>query len=79
MKMATRTLPSTPKKAKALTSQVVPNSRLKLTRLRVSSSRNAIPRTKKWGLNRRKLVPVTFAARPTAISAPTRMMASATR
>ena len=42
----------------ALTSQVVPNSRLKLTRLRVSSSRNAMPRTKKWGLNRRKLVPV---------------------
>src|SRR5207245_121471 len=32
----------------ALTYQVVPKSRLKVTRLRVSRSKNAAPRTKKW-------------------------------
>ena len=71
MKMASSTLARMPKKASALTSQVVPNSRLKLTRLRVSSSRNAMPSTKKCGLNRRMLVPVTRAARePRRCSAP---------
>ena len=79
MRMATRTLARMAKKASALTIQVVPKSRLKLTRLRVSSSRKAVPRTKKCGLKRRMGVPVTRAAPSTATSAKPRMMASATR
>jgi hypothetical protein len=77
--MANRTDASIAKKAIALTIHVVPNSRLKLTRLRVSSSRNATPRTKKCGLNRRMLVPVTRAAAATASAAPRRITPRAAR
>ncbi len=47
------------KKASEFTSQVVPKSRLKLVRLRVLSSRKATPSTKKCGLKRRTVVPVS--------------------
>src|SRR3990172_6882468 len=49
MRMASRTLARMAKKASALTIQVVPKRRLKLTRLRVSSNRKAGPSTKKGG------------------------------
>jgi hypothetical protein len=55
--IAARTEASTAKKTRLLTIQVDPNRRLNVTRLRVSSRRNATPRTKKWGLNRRSEVP----------------------
>ena len=35
-------------KTRALTSHLVPNSKLNVTRLRVSSSRKAVPRKKKF-------------------------------
>jgi hypothetical protein len=78
-KMASSTLARMAKNASALTSQVVPNSRLKLTMLRVSSSRNATPSTKKCGLNRRIDVPVARAPMATAANAPTRITPSARR
>ena len=67
------------KKASALTIQVVPKRRLKLTRLRVSSNRKAVPSTKKWGLKRRSEVPVARAPASTAARAASRMTPSATR
>ena len=79
MKIAKRTEHRIPKKAKELTIQVVPKSRLKLVMLRVLSSRNATPSTKKCGLNLRMVVPVKRAARAIAISAPMSTSASATR
>ena len=68
-KIASSTDARIAKKASALTSHVEPNSSEKLTSDRVSSSRNAVPSTKKCGLKRRTEVPPTRAAPSTPSSA----------
>ena len=79
MAIAPRTLARIAKNTSEFTSHVVPKSRLNDTRLRVSSSKKATPRKKKWGLKRRNDVPLRTAARLTSSTAKTRMMASAAR
>ncbi len=76
-RIARRTLASTAKKTSALTSHVEPNNRLKVTMLRVSSSRNAIPSTKKCGLNRVRGVPLRLAPRAIISPAQARIRMSA--
>jgi hypothetical protein len=78
-RIARSTLARMAKNAIALTSHVVPNRRLNETRLFVSSSRKATPRTKKWGLNRRWPERVTRIAPATEKSAKARRNPSARR
>jgi hypothetical protein len=79
IRMASSTLARMAKNVSALTNQVVPNSRLKLTTLRVVNSRNAVPSTKKCGLNLRMVVPVTLAAKATQTTADNSTKPSAAR
>ncbi len=77
--IASNTLARIAKNTSALTSHVVPNRRLNIARLRVSSNRNAMPSTKKWGLNLRIEVPLRYAARPIRRPASATIVASAAR
>ena len=77
--MAARTEARIAKNTSELTIQVEPKSRLNVTRLRVSSRRNATPRTKKCGLNRRNVVPLRCAPRAMSTSAHSSTTPSAMR
>ncbi len=74
-----RTLARIAKNTKAFTTQVFPNRRPNVTKLRVSSRRKATPSTKKCGLNRRIDVCVARAAPATAVAAKSRTSPRARR